>query len=363
MMFGEDVCALVIDNGTAMIKAGFAGGDAPRSVFPTVIARTKEKTVVGDEAYYCKDVQLERPIERGIIKNWEDMTKIWKNVYDELRVSPDEHPVLLTEIPLNPKANREKMVDIFFKEFDVLGVYIASQPALALYTSGRVTGCVFDSGFGVSHAVCIYEGHVLSHTIQRMEMGGCDLTAHLLKLLTERGYEFTNSPKDLEIIRDIKEKLCFVSLDFDDDVRLAAMSSGHEKTFELPDGDVILIGSEQFICPELLFQPKIFGFDCDSITTLVNSAILHCDNDLRLEMFKNIVLSGGNTMFPGIGTRLERELSNLVLDVNIKVVTPPERKYSAYIGGALTAAMYNFKDWITKEEYEEVGASVVRKCF
>ena len=259
----EDVAAIVIDNGSGMIKVGFAGDDAPRLVFP------------------WSKVGTNSPFTRGIITNWDDMEKIWHHTfYNELSVNPADHCVLLSEPPLNPKANRERMTQIMFETFNVPAMYVNIQAVLSLYASGRTTGCVLDSGDDMAYSVPIYEGYALPHAI------------------------------------------------------------------------------------EVLFQPT--GLQMDVIVKSIQQSIMKCDVDIHKDLYANIVLSGENTMVDGISERMSKEITALApASIKVKIVAPPERKYSVWIGGSILASLSTFQSmWISKEEYDEVGPSIVhRKCF
>ena len=371
-----DAHAIVCDNGSGMVKCGFSGDDAPRCVFPSIVGRpkteqamlgsAKKEFYIGDDAQARRGIlQIRYPIEHGIVTNWDDMEKIWHHTfYNEMRVNPEENHVMLTEAPMNPKQNREKMTQIMFETFNVPAMYVGIQAVLSLYSSGRTTGIVLDSGDGVTHTVPIYEGYSLPHAIMRADMAGRDLTEYMMKLLMEGGQTFVTSAEK-EIVRSIKEQLCYVALDFEEEMTNSGKTVSDEE-FELPDGSVIKVGSARFRCPEALFKPAHIGLEVDGYHDMTYKSIQKCDIDVRRDLFANIVLSGGTTMFKGLPERLSKEIGNLApSSVKPKVVAPPERKYSVWIGGSILSSLTTFQTmWINKREYDEAGPTIVHnKCF
>ena len=367
---------LVIDNGTGLSKNGYAGEDQPRTVFPTLVGYPKYQGIMSDVDHYVREyyvgeeamnlrgvLKLMYPLEHGSVRDWDAMEKIWHYTFhNDLRVNPADHPVLLTEPPLNPDSNRQKMAEIMFQTFNIPALYVSMQAVLSLYASGRTTGLVIDAGDGVIHIVPIYEGFAISHAIRRIDIAGRDITSHLQKLLMSRGYKFISSAEK-EIVRDIKERLCYVALEPEKEMKLAEKHQGMEKQYILPDGNTITIGSERFMAPEAFFNPALLGKEDQALDDAIFESVSTCDIDLRKELYQNIVLSGGSTMFPGLKERLHKELTELVPEnVEIRIVAPPERRYSVWIGGSILASLKTFQRlWVSKKEYEDSGLSAIKR--
>ncbi|KAA8906204.1 hypothetical protein DIURU_001146 [Diutina rugosa] len=378
--------------GTGFVKIGRAGTNFPDHTFPSIVGRPilraeERNTLVpsdveikdimcGDEAAKVRSLlEVSYPMENGIIKNWEDMEHLWDySFYERLKQPTQGQKVLLTEPPMNPLRNREEMVRIMFEKYQFDGVYVAIQAVLALYAQGHTSGVVVDSGDGVTHIVPVYESTVLNHQTTRLDVAGRDVTKHLISLLLGRGYAF-NRTADFETVRQIKEKLCYVSYDLKFDKKLADETTTLVESYELPDGRVIKVGHERYLAPECLFQPHLVGKESPGVGEMLFNTLQSCPVDTRADLMKGIVLSGGSSMYPGLPSRLEKELKQLYLtrvlgndasklkNIKLRIEDPPKRRHMVFIGGAVLANIMKDKNhlWVTRQEWEEQGARALDK--
>ncbi|KAJ5075102.1 actin [Anaeramoeba ignava] len=363
--------AIVIDNGSFEIRSGFAGDDLPKKNTRNIIGNLinesnlinlSKSQYIGNEAQENKEIlNLSYPIQKGIIENWDNMEKMWHHIfYNELKIAPEEHPVLIADSPFNPKSSKEKIQEIMFETFNVSGFYLANSGILTLYSTGRTTGFVFGIGHEITFTEPIYEGYESSNIIDQYQFGGNDLTNYLIKLLKEQDYSFDKS-NDTEIARDIKEKLCYCSLNFQQELNQNETENQNqnetelEDIYELKNGDIISISNERIKCCECLFEPKIIGIDLEGIHKLIYNSIMKCDISSRKDFFNNIILTGGTTLFPNFKERLEKEIKQIIPDkMKVKIIADPDRKYSSWIGGSILASLSTFQNmWISKELYSE----------
>lgn len=379
---------IVADNGTGFVKVGYAGTNFPDHVFPSIVGRPMLRAeeqlgtipikdiMVGDEAAAVRSMlQISYPMENGIIRNWEDMQHLWDYTFNEkLKVDTKDRKILLTEPPMNPLANREQMCEIMIETYGFYGVSVAIQAVLSLYAQGLTTGVVVDSGDGVTHIVPVYENVVLSHLTRRLDVAGRNVTRQLIDLLLRRGYAF-NRTADFETVRQIKEKLCYISCDLELDYKLSEETNVLIENYTLPDGRAIKLNSERFEAPECLFQPHLIGLEQPGISECLYNTIQSADLDIRSSLYKSIVLSGGTSMYPGFSTRLEKELKQLWLtkslngDITrfnkfkVRIEDPPRRRHMVFLGGAVLANIVKDNDsmWITKNDWNECGTRALDK--
>ena len=354
---------IVIDNGSGYIKAGLSREEEPKAVFPTMIGYPKNTS---KNAYCCggyigtaaedkiDELEIVYPFENGVIKYWDDMEKIWSHLFtNELKVDPEEHNVLITEVPSNPKECKEKIAQIMFENFNVPGLYIANPGVLNIYTAGKWNGFSIDLGDRFTNFTAVFEWFSLPYANFRQNLGGKDLTKYMIKALLP----------DRLIAEKIKEKACYVAFDFEKEIV-------EPFDYELPDGKHAIIRDLRITCPEILFRPGIVGIKVGvrKIEEICNDSIQKCDIDIRKKLYNTIVLAGGTSMFNGLQERLIKEIKALApesMKEEVKVIASPDRKYATWIGGSIFSSLSEFKScWITKDEYEEYGETIVRrKCF
>ncbi|KRZ77081.1 Actin-related protein 2 [Trichinella papuae] len=383
-----------IESKIKFVKCGYAGTNFPEHVFPSVVGRPTIRSKIKVNDVELQDVMigskcaavrhmldLSYPMDNGIVRNWDDMDLVWDYTFGPecLNLQPSECKLLLTEAPLNPIKNREKMFEVMFEKFGFHSVYVAVQAVLTLYAQGLETGVVVDSGDGVTHICPVYQGFALNHLTKRLDIAGRNITSYLVSLLKLRGYAFNHSA-DFETVRQIKEKLCYTAYDIEQEVKLALETVILVKPYTLPDGRVIRVGSERFQAPEVLFQPNLIDVECCGISELLFNVIQSADIGTlhtRAEFYKHIVLSGGSTMFAGLPSRFEREIKQLYLErvlkgnkeafqkFKIRVEASPGRKYVVFEGGSLLAKLMRDREdfWVSRMDFKEHGINCVRKKF
>ena len=375
----ESKLNIVIDNGSGCIKAGLGGEESPSAIFPSFIGYPKYENVglnshgkeyfVGTDAEQKRGVlELNYPIEHGVVKNWNEMEKIWSYAFfNELKVDPEEHNILITEFSRYIRGNRERIAEEMFETFNVHGLYIANPAVLSLYSESKLNGFVLDLGDGITQFVPIYDGCKLPYN-DFNNFGGRDLTQYFVKIFYEYGYRFYNT-NEFDVIKNMKEKACYVALDYEEELR-----SYGAYDYILPDGNKIMLTTQRIRVPEAIFKPSLLNIleenygNYNNIQQTCYDTIQKCDIDIRKELYNNIVLSGGNSMFNGLPERLTKEIKALVpesMKEEVKVIASPERKYAAWIGGSIISSISTFEGiLITKDEYEEYGENIVRrKCF
>lgn len=395
---------MVIDNGTGFTKMGYAGNSEPSYIVPTLIALADTKGTavsdiqdldfyIGEEALELRrNYAIDYPIRQGVIDNWDNMEKFWHRcIFQYLRGDPESHYVLLTEPPLNTPENREYTAEIMFETFHVPGLYIGVQAVLALIASWTsklvektLTGTVIDSGDGVTHVIPVVDGYVIGSCIKHIPLAGSDITKFVQQQLRDRGEQMP--PEDSMIIaRKIKEMYSYVCPDiikeykkYDDDSskfkKLDWIDSKTKKKYSID------VGYERFLGPEIFFNPEIFSSDfTEPLPNLVDKVIQACPIDTRLKLYRNIVLSGGSTMFQSFNKRLQRDIKKFAdarleqswlrakakniekKEVDVKVIAHSMQRFAVWFGGSMLASMPQFFEMShSRAEYAEHGPRIAR---
>lgn len=366
----SDNTPIIIDAGTGLCKAGFAGEKFPRVIFPTNLDADQKNDMVKRNKTRGRGVScagepcVRSPTNKGIISK--DIIKsILKRVFhDELHVDPTHHPVLFVDSPINTQELREEILRTLFTDFAIPACCLCSQPMLSLYAQGLETGVVVDSGHGSTYIAPVQEGKVIQSAVKEVSVAGRELDSSLALFLRKRGYAF-NSPQEQHALREIKEKQCYVSLDPDRELKNSENRFFVEQKVELPDGEIITVQTETFSVPETLFKPPTAEPTLVGIHQALFDSIKASPSSVREDLYANIILSGGTTMFGGLGSRLSKETTKLAgPGTKIGIIEPSDRKYSAWIGGSMFATSENFqRNIITKKAYGEFGASeAISRC-
>ncbi|MHA1729361.1 MAG: zinc-ribbon domain-containing protein [Promethearchaeota archaeon] len=319
----EEEYTVIIDIGESFVKVGFAGEEEPVQIFPTIIGKAKYRHVMQtqggqqEELYVgndCMDrrgvLKLSYPISRGNIMDWDSYYQILTHIfYNILRIDPKYANVLYAENCLTPIETKQFIARLFFETYKCKKVYIANSPILALFSAGLTSGIVVESGEGLTWIVPIIEGKIIKHAVQKVPLGGIDVSENLKALLLRSGISLSGTSALREIIREIKEKNCFIALD----PEKAAKDRDEIVNYAMPDGETVNINMEVRVrAPEILFHPEILGLQVDSIPQGIITAISRIDRGYWRIMLENIVLTGGNTLFPGIKLRLEEEIRRII---------------------------------------------------
>eukprot|EP01071_Lankesteria_metandrocarpae_P000898 Lankesteria_metandrocarpae@DN1127_c0_g1_i1.p1 len=376
------VIPVVVDIGSAFIKAGMQTDARPTILLPSLVGRPRrryadlyegEPAFVGDEAINRRhQLSFTYPIDHGHIDDWLEMEELLNFLFHtEMRVELSEHPVLLTEPPLVSQAHREKLAELLFEIYNVPEMNISLQAIMALYSTGRTTGLVVEIGEGVTQVVPIYEGFTDKSSIRRSDFGGQELTMYLQKLLCDNDFPMT-SRDDYENVRMIKETLCYVAVDpAEEDTR-----SDLQETYTLPDGMTlrdgitksVTLGAERFYCPEALFEPHLLQRDNPPLTELIWQSVQASPMETRRSTLAAVILSGGSTMFPGLPERLTKELKFTAppqARSSVRVVANDDRLFADWLGAKLFCdpSLRSMQDhlWTLKSDWAEVGPSIVHK--
>lgn len=372
----DDCPNLVLDIGSSTVTAGFAGDDAPRAVFPSVIGRPKynrgmvglgaKSRDVGDEAISKRGVNtLKYPVENGVIMNYDDWSSlVHHTIYNELRVAPEEKGIIFS-VPLFASSMQlQKVAQIFFEDFAVPALAGVNSQTLSTYSSGLGTACIVEIGHGLTQISSIYQGVFIAEGAYRGEIAGGAISKYLeravLEQLQTRALDTAGIQHQID---DLKTKTCYVAADYDHELNEFACTSSKNQTYGFSDERTIELGATRVRAPEVLFKPALVGSEELPLSHLIFRSIMQSPIDVRRDLFNNIVLSGGSTLLPGLAERLKEEITKLApATMRIRIVAPPERKYSTWIGGSIYGSLSSCaSSMFSKEQYDECGPSHITR--
>ncbi|NXN11011.1 ACL7A protein, partial [Indicator maculatus] len=357
--------AVVVDIGTGLCKCGFAGDPWPSCVVSSTAGKhmsgsNQKGTFAGQELWNSTaPFTLSTHARHDFLLDWNCVQGTLEHIFQrEMKIQPEDHAALVS-VPLScPFVYKSRYAEMLLEGFHMPALHVAYQPHLSMFSYGRTSALVVESGHATSQVVPIYEGYVLNGITKSVAYGGLDITCFLRKLLNESGTVLTG--QQLDIVQDIKEKCCYTSLDFTEDLSLPV--ERQEMGYKLPDGRLLTVGKERFLCAEALFQPDLIGSQEPGLSQLALASLKKHEHDIIKAMMGNILLCGGSTMTEGFTDRFWRELATTCPSDSLSVTASPHRKFSVWIGGSILASLHSFQDlWISRSEYEEYGPICIRK--
>ncbi|CAE6434401.1 unnamed protein product [Rhizoctonia solani] len=421
LRWSHEVSALVLDIGTSTTRAGYAGDDVPKAVFPTTFGYTthysadenKEVRIhLGDEgvSLWREGMEVGNPLQNGIVYDWTPIPPIINHAINRsLHCDPAEHPVLMTEPAWNTQANRERMAEILFEEFQVPAFYIANNGVLSAFAAGKGTALVIDIGKSVASVVPVSDGFVLRKGIAQSPLPPLAQTTAFTMLssgnpnvgrpgatLTPHQLIASKQPVDVNALpsftpradrqksttstwlswaenREVEEWIngCVGVLDQGWNDQHASMRP--PRHYEFPTGFNSVFSSERFIPGEVYFTHHHLGQGGTQLPPTLPQLIHACLNatepDLRPALLNNVVLTGGNSLLPGMADRINNELMRLAGGIQSKLKihapgNPTERRFAPWLGGSILASLGTFHQlWISKEEWKEHGPNIVaQRC-
>ncbi|XP_008566427.1 PREDICTED: actin-like protein 10 [Galeopterus variegatus] len=363
--------AVVVDQGSGFTKAGFAGEKQPRIVLKSSSLVPSWDRPVLPGAPGCElagGVARAHPIKHGVVVDWEALEGLWERLLvGGLRVCPEQWPVLVSDSPSAPPADRERVAELLFEALAVPACHMASTAMLALCSAGALSGLAVEAGAGVCHATPIYAGHSWHKATFRQDVAGTTLSRYLRDLLVAACPYLGQRALPRKDITQLKKRCCYVSLDFEGD--LCDPARHHPASFCMGNGCSVCLSSERFRCPEPIFQPGLLGQAEPGLPTLAFRALQKMPTTLQTRLANAVVLAGGSTLFPGFVERLDMELEaqcqrHGYMALRPRLVAKPGRGCAVWTGGSMVASLHSFRcHWMTRAMYQECGSRLVHDVF
>jgi len=410
---------VVIDNGAGSAKVGIGGQAEPIKVMPNCITRAKNerKNFIGDQISECTDTSslfFRRPFEKGYVTNWEVQKEIWSRAFQKLLcIRPSEWSLLMTEPLFNPTAIQVATYEVVYEEYGFESLLCTYAPYLA-YSDFKIrnsksalatspAAVLVDCGYSYTHVVPIYDNYKINHAVKRINIGGKALTNYLKEVISYRQW---NMMDETHLVNDVKEALCYVSMDFKSDMetcRLKGPANTIRREYVLPDfqttfkgyvkdpnaqakpttiedemdvdeggkdkkpedQQTLMMNLERITVPELLFNPSDVGIDQAGIPETIVQAVKATHPDLHSFLYNNVYLCGGCTKMPNVVERVRRDLRALVPDdFDVDVTVAEEPILSAWRGGSYLTLEPNYFDLtVSKADYQEYGYNICRARF